>query len=249
MRVKSMMIRFACFVAPLGAVFALATSASTSGCAASYDPAQTTKVLAPDYDIYATYLDTFLNRRCGTLDCHGAAGRAFRHYGSLGLRRLEGKADEFSGDASVEAGALGRRAGIGVTTPDEIRANYAGIIALEPEVISRIVALNGDLSDNRELDWMFLRKALGRPSPGSDKVIPGERHKGGNVLRQSDDGYLCIRNWLRAPRKPDTWREASAGDGGSAGTRANPTTALEKEYAAYLALFDKDCVASLAGYK
>jgi hypothetical protein len=245
---KTLTLRLACFAAPFAALALATVSASTSGCAQSYDPNQTTKVLAPDYDIYSTYLDTFINKRCGTLDCHGAAGRAFRHYGSLGLRRLEGKADEFgAADASTEAGGLGRRAGVGVTTPDEIRANYAGIIALEPEVISRLVALNGDLSNNRELDWMFLRKALGRPL--GQKEIPGERHKGGNVLRQNDDGYQCIVYWLRAPTKPATWKDASAADGGSAGTRANPTTPLEKEYAAYLQLFDDKCVKSLAAYK
>jgi hypothetical protein len=248
MPMNSWMIRVACFAAPLGVVSVLATSASTSGCAQSYDPESVTKVLAPDYDIYATYLDTFVNRRCGTLDCHGAAGRAFRHYGSLGLRRLEGKADEFGiGDASAETGGPGRRAGVGVTTPDEIRANYAGIIALEPEVISRLVALNGDLSNNRELDWMFLRKALGRPL--GQKEIPGERHKGGNVLRQGDDGYKCIVLWMRAPTKPKTWKEPTSGDGGSAGSRANPTTPLETEYAAYLQRFDSECVTQLAGYQ
>jgi hypothetical protein len=239
-------------LAPTGALFAGGSGLASMGCASSYDPAQTTKVLAPDYDLYATYLDSFVNRRCGTLDCHGATGRAFRHYGNLGLRRLEGRVDELGSDASVKDGGQ-KRSGVGATTPDEVRANYAGIIALEPEVLSRIVALNGSGEDvdNKVLNWMFLRKALGRTA-GTTVETGGERHKGGNVLVKRDPGYNCIVLWLKAPRKPASWKAAgaSAGEAGvSAGSRAAPATPEEKEYADYLTVFDRECTKNLEGFR
>jgi hypothetical protein len=228
------------------------TGMLSAGCASSYDPTQTTKVITPDYDIYATYLDGFVNRRCGTLDCHGSTGRAFRHYGNLGLRRLEGRADELGSDAGFkDAGP--KRTGKGATTADEVRANFAGIVALEPEVISRIVALNntGDV-DAQIRKWMFLRKALGRPDVGRAET-EGERHKGGNSLEEADPGYVCISKWLKAPRKPSTWKAAGAstGDSGPAslGSRVNPSTPEEKEYAAYLKYFDDECTKSLDAFR
>lgn len=243
MRARDFLLGLGCLLFP---ALALTSTPLLGGCAESYDPSQKTNVLAPDYDIYATYLDEYINRRCGTLDCHGATGRAFRHYGALGLRRLEGKADEFTGEKG-DAGEV-RRTGLGATTEEEVRANYAGIIALEPEVISRLVALNGNDINARALEWMFLRKGLGL----SDTTISrGERHKGGEVFKETDDAYKCIVLWLRARTKPATWKNG-ASDGGTSGdagrpSRGNPSTPEEKDYNDYLDRFDREC--ALKGFR
>ncbi len=67
----------------------------------------------------------FLEKQCGTLDCHGQAGRPLRFYSAGGLRALS--------DA-------GNVSGVGADTPDEIYANFVSVVALEPEEISRVVA-------------------------------------------------------------------------------------------------------------
>jgi hypothetical protein len=224
----------------------LAALPLSAGCAQSYDSEAITNVRAPDYDIYATYLDGFINTRCGTLDCHGATGRAFRHYGYRGLRRLEGKAAEFDAGRSDGGAGAPRNTGTGATTRDETLANYAGIIALDPENLARVVALNGNNVNDvaaAATKWLFLAKALGRPVDVKQETN-GHRHKGGNAFGVGDLGYECTVLWLRAPQKPNTWREASppAGDAGATpSSRAAPGTPLEKDYADYLDKFDKEC--------
>lgn len=164
---------------------AIGTQAS---CASSYDPNKTTAIVAPDYEIYKTYLDDFLDRRCGTLDCHGAPGRAYRMFGSKGLRLPTGTLFDVALVSGVQP-----------TTEAEKRANYEGIIALEPEEMSRVIARNGE----NPLSLEFLRKPLGtetgQPAPGTRAI--GERHKGGQVLDESDPGYRCIVAWLQYPVK------------------------------------------------
>ena len=63
-------------------------------------------------------------RRCGSLDCHGAIGRNMRIYSSNGLR--------LPNDA-------GLRPGQGETTLDEITANYQSILTLEPEKTNEVL--------------------------------------------------------------------------------------------------------------
>jgi hypothetical protein len=67
---------------------------------------------------------TFLEQRCGTLDCHGQAGRPFRLYSTGGLRLLD--------DAGLFPGG-------GADTAEEIAANYDALVALQPEETSRVV--------------------------------------------------------------------------------------------------------------
>jgi hypothetical protein len=156
---------------------------SSTSCATEYDPNQRIAIIAPDYDIYKTYLDDYLNRRCGTLDCHGQPGRAYRSYGRIGYRIP----NLVTGDAQVPA----QVSGLQPTTDRERRANYEGIIALEPEEMSRVVARNGE----NPKTLLFIRKALSAESPS------GERHKGGQVMSEDDVAYRCLTAWLRYPSK------------------------------------------------
>jgi hypothetical protein len=87
-------------------------------------------IMAPDYAEFAGKpgdpgVHTFLEKRCGTLDCHGQTGRPFRLFSSGGLRLLN--------DAGLTSGT-------GADSPQEIYANYQALVGLQPEEISRVVS-------------------------------------------------------------------------------------------------------------
>ena len=67
---------------------------------------------------------TVLEKRCGSLDCHGGLGRNLRIYSSSGLR--------LPSEAGLKPGA-------GETTIDEITANYQSVMTLEPEATNAVV--------------------------------------------------------------------------------------------------------------
>ena len=71
-----------------------------------------------------------LERRCGTLDCHGDPSRPLRLYGRNGTRLTD--AD---------------RVGIDPTTPAELEENRFSLCGLEPEKMSAVVAGEGDVDD------------------------------------------------------------------------------------------------------
>ncbi|HVJ94723.1 MAG TPA: hypothetical protein VM580_33280 [Labilithrix sp.] len=145
---------------------ALATG-STS-CASSPDTRRYTEIIQPDYATYRQYVDPYLQRRCGTLDCHGQEGRAYRVYGFAGFRLY-----------NEDAGLI---SGIHPTTEGEILANYQAAVGLEPEEMSRVIARQGE--DPNTL--LLLRKPLRL-----------ERHKGGAAMAEDDVGYRCVVAWLR----------------------------------------------------
>lgn len=164
-------------VAKIIGVAALAGIVGSASCVAVPDENRFTAVVyAPDYAIYKANVDEYLSRRCGTLDCHGQEGRAYRIYGRTGLRLYIQDAGLISGEQA--------------TTDQERQANYAAIIGIEPEMMNRVMADNGN--DPERL--LFLRKPMRL-----------ERHKGGSViaggdqLAGGDKGYQCLTAWLRAP--------------------------------------------------
>jgi hypothetical protein len=140
----------------------------TTSCAPSPDNRRPTQILQPDYPTYRTYVDAYLQRRCGTLDCHGQPGRAYRLYGFGGFRLY-----------NLDAGLV---SGVQPTLEQEIMANYQAAISLEPEETSRLMAKQG--AEPNKL--LFLRKPL--------KL---ERHKGGAAMAEDDPGYRCVVAWLR----------------------------------------------------
>lgn len=151
----------------LAGVSALASGGATA-CAPSPDRSRATFVLLPDYPTYRDNVDAYLQRRCGTLDCHGQPGRAYRLYGFSGFRL-------YNEDAGLVSGQQ-------PTTEAEILANFQATVALEPEEMSRLVARQG--VDPEKL--IFLRKPLRL-----------ERHKGGRSMEIDDPGYRCVTSWLR----------------------------------------------------
>jgi hypothetical protein len=152
-------------IAGAGALLAGGTS-----CANVPDETRFTLILTPDFNAYQTNVDNYLRRRCGTLDCHGQPGRAYRIYGREGFRL-------YNEDAGLISGFQG-------TTDEERRANYQAIVGLEPEEMSRVIARQGDNPNT----LMFLRKPLRL-----------ERHKGGPAMAEDDPGYRCVVGWLQVP--------------------------------------------------
>lgn len=152
----------------LSVIGGLGLVASSMSCAGKPDTKRTTEILQPDYPTYRDHVDAYIQRRCGTLDCHGQPGRAYRVYGYSGFRL-------YTEDAGLVSGQQ-------ATTEDEVRANYQAAVALEPEEMSRLMATQG-AEPNRLL---LLRKPL--------KL---ERHKGGPSMSEDDSGYRCVVAWLR----------------------------------------------------
>lgn len=152
----------------VGTAIAMAT-ATLINCASTPDPSRYTIIFAPPYDQFknAPGPAIFLQRRCGTLDCHGQPGRPLRIYGQFGLR--------FPDDADNVPGGSG-------TTETENLADYQSVIGLEPEVMSRVVA---DPSNNPPTELTLVRK-----------MRMMERHKGGQIVVPGDDGDQCITSWL-----------------------------------------------------
>jgi hypothetical protein len=142
-----------------------------SACASAPDPDRLTNVIVPDFDTYVANVDAYLTRRCGSLDCHGQPGRAYRIYSREGFRLVQ-----------IQDGGL--VSGQQPTQPEEQRANFQALVSVEPEEMSRLMARQGDNPN----ELLFLRKPL--------KI---ERHKGGPAMAEDDPGYRCVVAWLQIP--------------------------------------------------
>ena len=140
--------------------------------ASSPDENRLTEVIVPDFDTYVASVDAYLTRRCGSLDCHGQPGRAYRIYSREGYRLYTIQ------DGSLVSGQRPR------ARPDEQRANFQALVALEPEEMTRLMARQGENPNQ----LLFLRKPL--------KI---ERHKGGPAMAEDDPGYRCVVAWLQIP--------------------------------------------------
>jgi hypothetical protein len=126
---------------------AVATLASCSG----VDTNAVTEVTGPDFSQFAMVstsasgnpvygVSVLLERRCGTLDCHGQIGRPLRIYGQYGLRFVD------------DGGA---QPGVQPTTATEHEANYQSVIGLQPELMTEVVQDNAPPTA-----LMLLRKPL-----------------------------------------------------------------------------------------
>ncbi|MEO9234064.1 MAG: hypothetical protein ABI421_12075 [Polyangiaceae bacterium] len=95
-----------------------------------------------------------LDRRCGTLDCHGSRYRNLRMWGQDGMRL---------GLGDIPGGAQ--------TTTAEIDSMYSAITQLEPEIMSEVVADHGQNPERLTL----IRKARGTEKhAGGAILIPGD---------------------------------------------------------------------------
>ncbi|MCE7894545.1 MAG: hypothetical protein DYH12_33400, partial [Sorangiineae bacterium PRO1] len=139
-----------------------------------------------------------LHARCGSLDCHGQAGRSLRLYGSMGLRL----------DPSDVPGVPRKTA-----DPAEAEANYVSVLALEPEILAAVFQDGG--RDPERLTLVRKGRLL-------------ESHKGGEALdalgrrcfvswlEGAVDGAACNAAAVLA-RPPGFVLSGSGGSGGSGG--------------------------------
>ncbi len=154
-----------------------AAALAVAGCS-SVDPEAEITVEGPSFGPQGSSflpISSVLERRCGTLDCHGSMYRPLKIYGQIGLRRPEPK-----GSTNVKSYKDYYSGGTEPTTEAELFDNYLSVIGLEPEILAAVVAKK-DLPDALTL----VRKPRLR-----------EKHKGGLIWTQSDPGDLCLINWL-----------------------------------------------------
>lgn len=103
-----------------------------------------------------------LSARCGSLDCHGQTGRGLRLYGQYGLRLAKHDVP-----------------GVEKDTQDEVDANYAAVVGLEPEILEQVQNDGG-----RDPERLTLIR----------KGRNAEKHKGGHAF--NDDADRCVVSWL-----------------------------------------------------
>lgn len=130
-------------------------------------------VPCPNKDVFTKNVSPYLERRCGTLDCHGQPTRSLRLYGQLGLR-LPPDPTNPAPVKNVSGGAA--------TTQEELDANFGSVCNLDPEAMQDVVEKLGSPADK----LLLVQKARGL-----------ERHKGGKVVNLQDEGDRCILDWLK----------------------------------------------------
>jgi len=120
-----------------------------------------------------------LERRCGTLDCHGNASRPLRIYGQYGLRLPTDGVD----DPGLYSGNLADP-----TTQTERVANYRAVCGLEPEKMQAVQS--GELGPE---GLTVVRKPR-----------LAEKHKGGRIWDQGKPPDRCLVTWIEADYDPGT---------------------------------------------
>lgn len=110
---------------------AAAVAAAALSCSMTPDPSATISVAEPSYadfvggGVLGSGVHVFLEKQCGTLDCHGQVGRPLRLYSVDGLRAPN--------DAGLVSGA-------GAETSAELYSNYLSVVGLQPEEMNRVMA-------------------------------------------------------------------------------------------------------------
>jgi hypothetical protein len=144
-----------------------------------------TRVIVKDDATGNIVSDTFrpvsqvLERRCGTIDCHGVAARPLRIYGQSGLRRPEAPESELVKNGEYYTG------GLVATTDAEVESNYLAACGLEPEIMDRVIAGQAEVEE-----LTLIRK------PRLE-----EKHKGGRIWAAgSTQGDLCVKSWIEQSR-------------------------------------------------
>jgi hypothetical protein len=149
------------------AVLAFAMPLAIAACITDADLAPT-KSSCPAPDDFRI-VSQVLERRCGTLDCHGQEGRPFRVYGRDGLRKPDsGQGGEYVSGGMVE------------TTDSEVDSNYHSACGLEAERMANVVAKKEPLATLTVVRKPRLEEA----------------HKGGMVLPRASSGDKCFTSWI-----------------------------------------------------
>ena len=110
----------------------------------------------PSENVFEQSVSPYMERRCGTLDCHGGIARPMRLFGKLGLRHP---------DESNVPGGKG-------TSKAELAANYTSVCGVEPEKMNETVANLGNTAD----ELLMIRKARGLEKHKGGKVVNEADH-------------------------------------------------------------------------
>ena len=105
----------------------------------------------PSETVFEASVSPYMERRCGTLDCHGGIARPMRLFGRLGLRHPD--------EDNVPGGKA--------TTTVELSANYTSVCGIEPEKMNDTVANLGNSAD----ELLIIRKARGLEKHKGGKVV------------------------------------------------------------------------------
>lgn len=167
-----------------------------------------------------------LEKRCGSLDCHGGLSRPLRIYGNAGLRRPEPdigtegcqtgdncgdgrtcKQDIGCVDSKIYDYAEYYSGGSINTTPSERLDNWRSICGLEPEIMTIVYCCSAGEGSCGGFDYAANcvdpedydpeRLTLVR------KARLREKHKGAQIWGTGDDGDKCLTNWLTARDRAD----------------------------------------------
>ena len=145
-------------------------AAAMVGCFSDAELGSAQAVCPPRDDFRA--VNNVLERRCGTLDCHGVAYRPFVVYGQTALRRP---------DASQVDNANYYPGGLEATTDYEVEGTYESACGLEPEKMDAVIR-----GDSPVEALSLVRK----PRLQS-------RHKGGRIWGSGTTaGDRCLISWI-----------------------------------------------------
>jgi hypothetical protein len=115
----------------------------------------------PDPVVFQASVSPYLERRCGTLDCHGASARPLRLYGRYGLRH--------PGENNVSGGVA--------TTDLEKEANYFSVCNVDAEKMNEI-AQNANIAD----ESLLITKARDAENHKGGKVVNEASDPGNDCL-------------------------------------------------------------------
>ena len=148
----------------LATLSALGALAAIVACNTPPTDARFVLTAPPDRASFPQVAQVFVHT-CGTLDCHGTVARNLKIYGNTGLR--------FAPTDVPSA--------LTQTSSDEVDADYASLVGLEPEIMNEVVASGGAQPDR----LTFIRKARGT-----------EHHKPGPIITEGDSRDVCFTSWL-----------------------------------------------------
>lgn len=141
-------------IAALLGVSALLGSLVIAGCRDDLNGTVTNA--CPSETVFEASVSPYMERRCGTLDCHGGIARPMRMFGRLGLRHPD--------EDNVPGGKA--------TTKVELSANYTSVCGVEPEKMNDTVANLGNSAD----ELLMIRKARGLEKHKGGKVVNEADH-------------------------------------------------------------------------
>lgn len=162
-----------------------------------------------------------VERRCGTLDCHGATSRPLRIFGNAGLRRPEPDlgTEECNVDEDCGGGLRTCKKGLGCidrtindyaqyfpgggvgTTPSERVENWQALCGIEPELFTVVYCCSageGHCGEGFDFATTCAKPEAFDPERLTlvRKARLREKHKGGLVWNEGDPGDVCLTNWI-----------------------------------------------------